>query len=88
MSPGRPRARTEFFTQFASRIRTLDERHVPSSDAAEEIVFPKLGLTDSAILRLAGTEGYLILTDDFRLHGFLKNAGVDVVNFNHLRFQP
>lgn len=78
-------ARTKFFAEFATRIRTLDEQYVPSSDASEEVSFPKLGLTDSAILHLAGKGGYRVLTDDFTLYGFLTKAGVDVVNFNHLR---
>ncbi len=46
--------------------------------------FPKLGLTDSAILHLA-KDKYLVLTDDFTLCQFLQKAGIDVLNFNHIR---
>ena len=29
---------------------------------------------------------YLVLTDDFRLSNYLGKQGIDVLNFNHLRF--
>ncbi len=77
-------ARTEYFRIFARRIRTLDEHYVASKDVSRIEQFPKLGLTDSGMLHLAGEE-YLVLTDDFELEGFLSKAGIHVVNFNHIR---
>lgn len=77
-------ARTELFAELARGICTLDERYVPSKDASGIEQFPKLGLTDSAIMHLAA-ENYLVLTDDFPLSGYLEHAGVDVLNFNHIR---
>jgi len=77
-------ARTEYFRIFARRIRTLDEHYVASKDVSTIEQFPKLGLTDSGILHLAG-EQYLVLTDDFELEGFLRNAKIHVLNFNHIR---
>lgn len=42
------------------------------------------GLTDTAIVSSA-TEGTTVLTDDAALHAYLSSAGVEAVNFNHLR---
>jgi hypothetical protein len=28
---------------------------------------------------------YLVMTDDFRLAGYLQKEAVDVINFNHIR---
>lgn len=55
-----------------------------SRDVAQMQEFVKFGLTDTGIIHL--TKGkYLVLTDDFRLSQYLQSAGVDVVNFNHIR---
>lgn len=76
--------KTEYFGEFARGIATLDEQYVASATASQLSEFPKLGLTDSGILHLAGGK-YLVLTDDFKLCQFLEKAGVDVLNFNHIR---
>ena len=78
-------ARTRFFEEFARGITTLDEQYVASAEAAQLDKFPKLGLTDSGIMHLAA-KPYLVLTDDFKLYQFLEQAGIDVLNFSHLRF--
>jgi len=77
-------ARTRYFGEFSRRIVTLDEHYVASSDAAQTPHFPRLGLTDAAIMLLS-KGSYLVLTDDYVLHGFLEHQGVDVLNFNDLR---
>ena len=46
--------------------------------------FVKLGLTDAGIMHLA-KGAFLVLTDDVKLYLFLGHAGIDVLNFNHLR---
>ena len=76
--------KTQYFEQFARGIRTLDEQYVASESAARLDEFPKLGLTDSGIMHLAKSK-YLVLTDDFKLARFLEGAGIDVLNFNHIR---
>ncbi len=78
-------AKTEYFEEFARGIATLDERYVPSATASQLSEFPKLGLTDSGILHLAGGK-YLVLTTDLELCHFLEKAAVDVLNFNHIRY--
>lgn len=77
-------ARTKYFGLFADRIGVLDEHYVASHTAAEVGEFPRLGLTDSGIIHLAGKE-YLVLTDDLQLAITLERKGTDVLNFNHLR---
>lgn len=78
-------ARTEYFTRLAGEIATLDERYVQSAAAAATAPFPRLGLTDAGIALLA-REAILVLTDDLKLAGYLEKAGVDVINFNHVRW--
>ncbi len=46
--------------------------------------FAKFGLTDAAIAEIAAKK-YLVLTDDFRLSQSLQAAGIDALNFNHVR---
>jgi len=60
------------------------EDYIESSKLASLEEFITLGLTDAAILESARDQ-YLVLTDDFKLAGTLTKAGVDVINFNHLR---
>jgi hypothetical protein len=75
--------RSAYFEHFAAVIPLLDERHVPSAATAADPRFVKLGLTDTSLF--AHGAGLLILTDDFRLSGHLTAAGLDSINFNHLR---
>ncbi len=76
--------KSEYFKKFSSDITLLEEENVVSRDVAQMREFVRLGLTDTGIIRL--TRGrYLVLTDDFRLSQYLQSAGVDVVNFNHIR---
>ncbi|MFH1264553.1 MAG: PIN domain-containing protein [Planctomycetota bacterium] len=77
--------KTKYFEQFARGIDTLDEQYVRSADAAEIEQFPKLGLTDSGIMLLA-KGNFLVLTDDLRLAYSLEQIGIDVLNFNHIRY--
>lgn len=65
---------------FDSARQVIGEWHSTSNDA-----FTSLGLTDAAILKIRGK--CLILTVDLRLTDFLFGAGVDFINFNHMRSQ-
>ena len=76
--------RTKYFERFAQEINRLSEEYVVSADAAQASCFPHLGLTDAGIMHLAH-DAYLVLTDDLELFGRLTKAGVDVINFSHLR---
>jgi len=56
----------------------------PSQYLVDQRAYWLFGLTDTAIVT-AATEGTTVLTDDAALHAYLSGAGVDVINFNHLR---
>jgi len=74
-----------YFEKFASGITLLlTEHYLSSAEIARMQEFKRFGLTDAGVVRLA-RGNYLVLTDDFRLSGYLKKAGVDVLNFNHIR---
>jgi hypothetical protein len=77
-------AKARYFAAFAENIGLLAEEYVVSADVAQLEQFPRLGLTDSGILHLV-RDRFLVLTDDLPLSGFLEKAGIDVLNFNHLR---
>ncbi len=62
----------------------LEERYVASGQIADLPEFVRLGLTDTGILSLS-RGAHLVLTDDFPLAQRLQSAGIDVINFNHVR---
>lgn len=73
-----------FYSDFVNHISLLEEHYVPSRDASSSPFFNKIGLTDSGIIQLV-RDKYLVLTEDFKLAGYLQKQGIDVVNFNHIR---
>jgi hypothetical protein len=73
-----------FFSKFAEQVVTLEEHYIETAKLSAKEHFPKLGLTDSGILDLAKGE-YLVLSDDFRLVGYLGKQGIDAINFNYIR---
>ena len=75
-----------FFSRSAERIHLLKEEHIPSVEVAKTSLFHRLGLTDAALI-LACKDRYLALSADFALVSFMENNAMDVINFNHLRFQ-
>lgn len=77
-------ARAACFAVFARNIQLLDERPVDSAAVARTPEFVRFGLTDAAILAVA-QGGYLVLTDDLRLSGYLASRDLPVLNFTHLR---
>jgi len=76
--------RLSVFQRFSLGIQNFMEHFTPSLELAQDPCFPKFGLTDAGIVRSAKGK-FLVLTDDFRLAGYLEHQGIDVVNFNHLR---
>ncbi len=81
---GKKRAEKMFSVVFPNFIGILDERYIDSRSVTQDDLFPKLGLTDTAILHLVRGK-YLLLTDDLQLSGVYEKTGGDVVNFNHIR---
>lgn len=68
---------------FVETFRSFTELSAGSLSAAERQEFPYLGLTDCVIAD-AATE-YLVITDDLRFCSSLAKAGLDALNFNHVR---
>ena len=72
---------------FASALRALAvnmaEFAVPSAQVVRDARFSKIGLSDTTTVLNPGKP--LLLTDDLRLHAFAQKAGIDAINFNHLR---
>lgn len=75
----------EYFKIFAKGITLLEENYLESQEIAKTKAFNKFGITDAGISMLS-SQNYLVLTDDLPLSNYLQGQGVDVINFNHLRF--
>ncbi len=76
--------RSRCFEVFARYIELLDERNVESSAVARLPEFTRFGLTDAASLQISAGS-MIVLTDDFRLSGYMESRGLPVLNFTHLR---
>lgn len=77
------KARSDYFAVFRTSLLVLTEEHVHSETALSGN-WARFGLTDAVIATLAKGQ-YLVLTDDFRLSQALETAGIDTLNFNHIR---
>lgn len=62
----------------------FEERVRASKEIVGDPAFPILGLTDTSVI-LAADSGVTVLTDDLHLYVRLSSAGVEAINFNHLR---
>lgn len=79
-------ARTEIFYIFSALIKAAEteERFIESAAAAARPEFVRLGLTDSALLQLAG-DSHTLLTADVDLYLAALHRGLNAENFNHHR---
>lgn len=73
----------ECLKRFHETFAAIQELTIDSMTAAQWHNFHYLGLTDSA-LTLVSRE-FLIVTDDARLVKKMNEAGLEALNFNHLR---
>ena len=76
--------KAEYFVAFAQCLTIMEEHYLPSHDVMAISGTHKFGLTDAGIAKLAG-DRYLVLTEDLPLYGYLANAGIAALNFNHIR---
>ncbi|MEK6407139.1 MAG: PIN domain-containing protein [Acidobacteriota bacterium] len=74
-----------YYVDFGKVVPLFAEYYVESTQICALQHFKDFGLTDSGIITLASGK-FLVLTDDGPLAGYLQNVGVDVINFNHVRF--
>lgn len=79
--PERQRARSF----LKDTISLLTEPEMPSVRAAEDVLYPELGLVDAAIGAVARAHKCTVLTDDLDLYRFLIHQKVNAVHFTHLR---
>lgn len=77
----RDAAYTHIFQQYVSKF---DETYIASQELCALPHFRRFGLTDTGIANVASGK-YLVLTDDFKLAGYLAHQGTDAINFNHIR---
>lgn len=73
-----------FFESFRRIISRIVELRSPATEVCAMESFKKYGFCDAAVEN-ALQQRFLLLTDDFRLTGFLESKNIDVVNFRHLR---
>ena len=77
-------ARTHIAGTFRGLVGALEERYVESRRAVQQPEFPRLWLTDAAILNELANK-HVLLTADSRLHQAALQRGYQSVNFRHLR---
>ncbi|MDB9493257.1 PIN domain-containing protein [Spirulina major CS-329] len=65
---------------------TFNEQQVPAKQLIQNPKFTTFGVTDCGIMKVAAGR-FLVLTDDFKLASYLTAIGIDMLNFNHLRFR-
>jgi predicted nucleic acid-binding protein len=68
-------------------INNLQEIFVPAVQVAEELTYPRLGLSDAGILSVARDHQCHVATDDFDLYHALTGAGLGCTYFTYLRVQ-
>lgn len=76
--------RREARIALAQMTQDLHERYLPSRDLVVDPHFPVLGLTDVSIAQSVGKD-VTVITADLPLYHRLATAGIDAINFNHLR---
>ena len=72
-----------FAETLAKLTFELTEEMVPSSKAMTHPNFMRLGLSDT--VTISTTQEFLLLSDDLPLCLAAPKAGIDAINFNHLR---
>ena len=77
------RLRDEWYAALARYAVAVPEQHVATADVGRLPEFTRFGITDAALCELAKT--HTIITAEYRLSGYLRSLGLDVINFNHLR---
>jgi rRNA-processing protein FCF1 len=66
-------------------ISVLTEVELSSVRAAQDPIYPALGLVDAAIAAVAREHECTVLTDDLDLYLRLQRDNLQVLNFTHLR---
>jgi rRNA-processing protein FCF1 len=67
----------------SDKASVVQERWRPAAELVERPEFLPFGLTDTALTDLSSEA--LVVTEDYRLSGFLRDRGIPVLNFCDLR---
>jgi hypothetical protein len=76
--------RSHLFNVFREFISNAEEKYYESGEASQRHEFPRLGLTDSALLE-AVSDTNPLLTVDLDLYLAALATGGKAMNFNHMR---
>lgn len=76
--------RTAAHQILARAVRDWQEQYVASRDAVQQPEFMWLGITDAAVLAVAGHD-VEVATDDLKLYRQLLERQASAVNFTHIR---
>lgn len=80
-----PKKQHWVFRRFLqTHYQKFDERWMKSTELSETQSFLRLGLSDAAVCQLAAKNA-MVISDDIELCATLLDAGLNVVNFSHLR---
>lgn len=74
-----------YLNEFVNQLIIFRERNIAKNDILKEKLFTFLGVTDTAIIKIAKSKDYLVLTDDLKQFIQLQNQKVNSINFNHIR---
>ena len=77
--------RSQFFKTLRFLIENSTEIVVASADASRTSAFPRLGLTDAALLEVVSPETPLLTVDLDLYHAVAKRDHRAAVNFRHLQ---
>ncbi len=72
----------DWYEHFALQTKTWLEVMEPATNVMQETSFNPFGLADAAVQNASANT--LVLTEDFRLSGFLQSQGIAAINFREL----
>ncbi len=67
---------------FSTNIQSLVEIFHPAAEIVQEPAFNPFGLSDAALQKASPKT--LVITDDFRLSGYLRSLGAPTLNFREV----
>lgn len=76
--------RTDLTRHFGALLKNAQEIYVASKEVVDRAEFPRLGLTDAVLMKLAET-GADLLTAGLGLYLEAARSGLRVINYNHIR---
>jgi hypothetical protein len=74
-----------YFDEMLRVITNVNEKYIPKNILVKIPSLIKFGFTDLSIFELAKKENLPVVTDDFKLHGFLSFHGIRSINMDQIR---